>query len=108
MDPTTQVEHIKRAYARNGFMRLQDDNMAMGRRVEPEDHPAAPGDVNMDPPDPPETDLSTPSPRRRRRPRAIESPESPIGPRTRGERTFAVPGTRGVRTLAVPRNRRGK
>lgn len=97
MDPTTQVEHITRAYARNGFMRLLDDNLAMGRRVEPEDHPAAPGDVNMDPPDPPDSDPNTPSPRRRRRPRPTESSESPTGPRTRGERTFAV-----------PRNRRGK
>lgn len=95
MDELTQVQHIKRAYARNGFMRLQDDNMAMGRRVEPGDHPAAPGDVNMDPPDPPDTDPNTPSPRRRRPPPRDTS--SSVTPESPSQWTAMGPGARRVR-----------
>lgn len=62
----TQVERISQAYERNGFMRLGEDYI-MGRRVEPRDHPAAPGDVEMQTPDPPGEDPNTPSPVRRQR-----------------------------------------
>ncbi|KAG8170192.1 hypothetical protein KVR01_000937 [Diaporthe batatas] len=58
---------IGRAYERNGFMYLDQgdpDEELMGRRVDHRDHPAAPGDVAIAPPDPPDTDLGTPSPER--------------------------------------------
>lgn len=67
------LDAIRRVYERNGFMRLNmvPDTIfldeVMGRRVDPGDHPAAPGDVAMVPPHPPGSDNSTPSPRRRRR-----------------------------------------
>lgn len=67
------LDAIRRVYERNGFMRLNmvPDTIfldeVMGRRVDPGDHPAAPGDVAMVPPHPPGSDHSTPSPRRRRR-----------------------------------------
>lgn len=62
-------------------MRLGEDNRQMGRRVEPGDHPAAYDDVSMEPPDPPDSDLSTPSPQRRAArgplPRGLQDPVSP-------------------------------
>lgn len=64
MTKDTRVEAVARAYRRNGFMNLSLESTFMGRRVEPGEHPAVPGDVNMDPMDPPETDLGTPSPHR--------------------------------------------
>lgn len=84
MDMVDQLNAIRRAYVRNGFMRLQWDYLHMGRRVEPGDHPAAPGDVNIDPPSPPDTDLSTPSPMRDpTAPGSSQSPESPLVRRRR-------------------------
>ncbi|KAG6364023.1 hypothetical protein INS49_009126 [Diaporthe citri] len=75
MNYTTQILAIARAYERNGFMRLEAPGSPrnrgmdeeMGRRVEPGDHPAAHGDVLIQPPDPPDSDLFTPSPMRRQR-----------------------------------------
>lgn len=74
MDAATRIRAIARAYERNGFIRLtrpdaEDAHEEMGRRVDPGDHPAAPGDVAIVPPDPPEEDQSTPSPVRRQRER---------------------------------------
>lgn len=72
---------ISRVYERNGFIRLipldpRDilPNNVMGRRIDPADHPAAPGDMAIVPPNPPDTDLFTPSPVRRRR-RGHEGPK---------------------------------
>lgn len=109
MDMVTQVDLIRRAYVRNGFMRLNPDTLAMGRRVEPGDHPAAPGDVNMDPPDPPDTDLNTPSPRHRRLPRAI-STSSSLSPESPSQWTAMGPGAQRERLPAwlLERRRRGK
>lgn len=73
MEMHEMLNAIRRVYERNGFMRLNmvPDTIfldeVMGRRVDPGDHPAAPGDVAMVPPHPPGSDNSTPSPRRRRR-----------------------------------------
>lgn len=76
-----RIDAITRAYERNLFMRLGEDNRQMGRRVEPGDHPAAHDDVSMDPPDPPDSDPSTPSPQRQaargQLPRALQDPVSP-------------------------------
>lgn len=78
---TEQIDAITRAYERNGFMRLGEDNRQMGRRVEPGDYPAAHDDVSMEPPDPPDSDASTPSPQRRAArgplPRGLQDPVSP-------------------------------
>lgn len=71
---------VGRAYERNGFLYLnkEEDDEVMGRRVDPRDHPAAPGDVAITPPDPPETDLQTPTPQRLKRNEIrSRSPESP-------------------------------
>lgn len=87
MDDDAKIPVIARAYERNGFMRLNpgDDgyfmpNYVMGRRVDPEDHPAAPGDMAIVPPNPPDSDFSTPSPVRARR-RGHKGPK--YGPRSR-------------------------
>lgn len=76
-----RMSAIARAYERNGFMRLiRPDprgffqNLMMGRRIDPEDHPALPSDTAIVPPNPPDTDLSTPSPVRRAR-RGHEGPK---------------------------------
>lgn len=60
MDLVTQTERITQAYERNGFIRILNDYHFMGRRVEVGDHPAARGDVEMQPPDPPGEDPNTP------------------------------------------------
>lgn len=86
MNMVDQINAIVRAYVRNGFMRLSFELLHMGRRVEPGDHPAAPGDVNIDPPAPPDTDLSTPSPLRDPTAVSSQSPESPSGQRRRRRR----------------------
>ncbi|KKY30445.1 hypothetical protein UCDDA912_g09608 [Diaporthe ampelina] len=73
MDLATRITTIASAYERNGFMRLsrpESPNIRgmdeeMGRRVDPGDYPAAAGDIAIMPPDPPDTDLSTPSPIRK-------------------------------------------
>lgn len=74
MEYSDRMRTIARAYERNGFMRLirphpRDilPNLVMGRRIDPEDHPALPSDTAIVPPNPPDTDLSTPSPVRRAR-----------------------------------------
>lgn len=74
MEYSDRMRLIARAYERNGFMRLirphpRDilPNNVMGRRIDPEDHPALPSDTAIVPPNPPDTDLSTPSPVRRAR-----------------------------------------
>lgn len=57
-DPTEVEKILTRTCARNGFIplwgELPDERYkAMGRRVEPRDHPAAPTDKAITPPDPP-------------------------------------------------------
>ncbi|KAK7698450.1 hypothetical protein SLS64_012571 [Diaporthe eres] len=86
MNMVDQINAIVRAYVRNGFMRLSFELLHMGRRIEPGDHPAAPGDVNIDPPAPPDTDLSTPSPLRDPTAVSSQSPESPSRRRRRRDR----------------------
>ncbi|KAG6354070.1 hypothetical protein INS49_005041 [Diaporthe citri] len=82
-----RIRTVGRAYERNGFLYLnqEEDEELMGRRVDPRDHPAAPGDVAIMPPDPPDTDLQTPTPERLKRGRIrSRSPESPLQDRTEG------------------------
>lgn len=57
-DPTEVDKILSRIFARNGFIPLCDEPpderyKMMGRRVEPWDHPAAPTDIAITPPDPP-------------------------------------------------------
>lgn len=91
MNMADQINAIVRAYVRNGFMRLSFELLHMGRRIEPGDHPAAPGDVNIDPPAPPDTDLSTPSPLRDPTAVGSQSPESPSQRRRRRRRRDRLP-----------------
>jgi hypothetical protein len=94
MGMSDRLDTIARAYERNGFMDIRDPafssfrDYVMGRRVDPADHPAAPGDVTVMPPNPPDTDESTPSPVRARRrgdrTRTSSSPSPSLGRERRG------------------------
>lgn len=59
-DQAEVIGILSRTYARNGFMphevgRPEEIYNVMGRRVEPRDHPAAPTDMFITPPDPPDS-----------------------------------------------------
>ncbi|KAG8157379.1 hypothetical protein KVR01_012763 [Diaporthe batatas] len=91
MDWIPQLDAIARGYMRGGFMRLVQDKDSldyyMGRGVDPADYPAAPGDMAIVPPNPPPSDVSTPSPMRarpvgtgHRGPKFLPGRKTPVSP----------------------------
>lgn len=64
--------------------RPNSTDFLMGRSVDPAEYPAAPGDMRIVPPDPPTSDVTTPSPIRRRRGRRggkyLPGGTSPVSP----------------------------